>query len=491
MPVNSAHRSYAAYRKQWDRCRDAYAGSDAVKDKGVAYLPMLEGMATSAAYTTPSGAMSPYAGYVMRALFYPALARTVAGLAGIVFGKPPTVLNVPTLYQQEFADVTLSGDSLAAFGLRLTIEDLLVGRVGVLVDFPDVEQMAAGAPPVSLRPYWSIYSAENVVNWQARRVLGKLTITMVILHETVEEFADDPFTPKVAERYRVLQLVDGRYTVTLWTQDATDKTKWTPGEAKQPTRRGETLTFIPFIPVGPTGVSLELEHPPMLDLVDVNYSHYRTSADQEHGAHFTALPTPYITGHELKDGETLGVGSGTAWVLPKSDAKVGMVEFSGAGLKSLAELKEEKRQLMASLGARMLETVKKAAETAEVVRLKHAGERSALSVLADAIGQALTQAVRWHLWWSGADDAVAAKSSITMNPDAMAELTHEEVTALVATWQAGAISKKTMYHNLEWGEWTRPNVTFEQEEEDIAAEELADKTPPAVVPPPPPPPAAA
>jgi hypothetical protein len=53
----------------------------------------------------------------------------------------------------------------------------------------------------------------------------------------------------------------------------------------------------------------------------------------------------------------------------------------------------------------------------------------------------------------------------------MEQLTADEMTKLVAAWQAGAISKKTLYYNLQWGEWARPDVTFEQEQQEIENEE--------------------
>ena len=36
MPVTTQHRQYSAVSAKWKRCRDAYSGSDAVKDAGEA-----------------------------------------------------------------------------------------------------------------------------------------------------------------------------------------------------------------------------------------------------------------------------------------------------------------------------------------------------------------------------------------------------------------------------------------------------------------------
>lgn len=460
MPVYSPHRTYDAARVQWDRCRDVYAGTDAVKRQGVKYLPMLEGHVglTNSA---------PYLGYKERALFYPAMSKTVYGLAGLVFGKPATITGIPDTWLSQFDDVTLTGVSLPGYGLELCYEALITGRVGTLLDMPD------GEPSAANRPYWVTYAAENIVNWRVTRIGGKQTLTMVVLAEEKETANDkDPFIVDCVRQFRVLELIGGVYQVSLWTEGKDDKKgQFFPEEKVSiPLRRGKPLNYIPFVYLGASGIGPEIDHPPLLDLVDVNLSHYRTSADQEHGAHFTALPTPYVTGHKLEAGTTLGIGSGTAWVFENPQAQAGMVEFTGAGLKSLADIKEEKRLLMATLGARMLETQKNAQEAAQTVAMRHAGERSALSVLADALGQALSIGLRWHLYWIGVDEIEADKAKVTLNPDVMDQLTAADIQALVTTWQAGAISKKTVYHNLEWGEWTRPGVNFEQEELDIEEE---------------------
>jgi hypothetical protein len=471
MPVNTRHPDYRLTLPQWVRCRDTFAGSDAVKAKGTAYLPLLEGHGT----TNSTG----YIGYLARALFYPAVGRTTAGLAGLVFAKLPTVKGVPKAAQPSFEDVTLTGTSLGAYGMHLCIEDLVTGRVGTLIDMPD------NAPTNSPRPYWVSYTAEQIVNWRVERINGKLKPVLIVLEEQDEQTkSGDPFDIETKTQYRVLELKDSVYTVTVYTQDTNDKTKFIAGTPRIPLRRGQPLDFIPFTCLTANDVGFDITPPPLLPLVDVNLSHYRTSADHEHGAHFTALPTPYITGHKMPPGEILTIGSGNAWVLDEK-ATAGMLEFSGAGLGSLAALKEEKRQLMATLGARMLETDKNTAEAAMTVRLRHAGEASAMSVLADALGQSMTQSMRWHLWWSGMEDEQAAKASVSMNPEVMEELSSDDARALVEMWQKDAISKETLYYNLQWGEWTRPGVTFAEEEATIKKEKESDDppTPPPVPPP--------
>lgn len=495
MPVNSPNSQYARFVSQWIRCRDCYEGEDAVKAKGTTYLPMLEGMRATESIgigvdpvtLTPEQLsaikLTPYTGYVKRAMFYPATSRTVLGLIGLLFGKPPTPPTVADAITKQFSDVTLSGQSLHGFAIDMAREILTTGRVGVMVDYA-----AQPLTPFENRPYWLLYRAEDIINWATERIGGRMMLTRVVLQEFFEEpTPGDEFTPQLATRYRVLRLVGGadalQYTVQVYTENPEKRGDYVPGPVTIPLRRGAPLDFIPFQFCGASTLSPDPEHPPLVDLVDVNLSHYRTSADREHGAHFTALPTPWIKGHTLQPGETLGVGSGTAWIFPNENASAGMLEFSGAGLGELRAIMEEKRLLMATLGARMLETQKNVQEAAETVAMRHAGEGSALGIMSDKLGEALTNVVAWHLWWNGQErNTITDDTRVTLNPEMLEQLTAEEINTLVSTWQAGAISKKTLYYNLQWGEWTRPDVDFEQEQEDIDAEEPPEPEPDPALP---------
>jgi hypothetical protein len=479
----------------WSRCRDAHGGSDAIKSKGTEYLPMLEGMAatesvglgvdpaTLQATALTAVRLTPYAAYLKRAMFYPAMGRTVLGLIGLLFSKAPTPPeDIKEELKKQLNDVTLNGTSLHGFAVEVARELLITGRVGILVDYA-IEPATVNED----RPYWVLYRAEDIINWRVRRIGGRMQLTMVVLREQIEASADE-FDSTAATQFRVLRLDanpdgTGRYNQQVYRENPEKKNEYLPEPLIVPMRRGEALNFIPFQICGPTSLNVEPEHPPLVDLADVNISHFRTSADREHGAHFTALPTPWVKGHTITDGSTLGVGAGTAWVFPNENASAGMLEFSGAGLASLKDIMEEKRLLMATLGARMLETQKNTQEAAQTVAMRHAGEGSALGIMADTEGKALTNVCKWHLYWSGLElESFDEDQTITLNPELLEQLTTEDISKLVAAWQAGAISYKTLYYNLQWGEWTRPDVDADTELEDIEDEEPDEPAVPPVLP---------
>lgn len=484
--VTTEHTAYGAAKARWQRCRDAYEGGDAVRARGADYLPILDGQSAA-----------EYTAYKLRADFYGASGRTVDGLAGAVLRKEPAV-EVPEGIKPHLADVTSQGVPLEAFAKQLVEQDLCVGRAGVLVDLPE-------QPAVEARPYWVLYRAEQIINWRTDVRQGRRVLTLVVLQETVATVDPaDPFVQTEGTQYRVLTLAPATpggaevYTVTVWKKSAAptagEAEEWVADPPVSPRRRGEALTFIPFVFVGAAGITEEVSKPPLLDLVDLNLSHYRSSADLERARFFTSSPTPYICGFngagvapaspDNPEGHPVAtpvyrIGSSVAWTFQSPETKVGMLEYTGQGLSALRDALRDKQEQMAVLGARLLEAQKVDAEAAATVRLRHAGDESVLKKITIAVDQALTQALRWHVWWAGLTTP-DAQVTVGLNTDFLGvAISPELVAKLLLALQAGEISSRTFYWNLTRAELTRPGVAFETEREEIDADTV-DATPPAL-----------
>lgn len=438
MPASDLHRLYSARFNQWVRCRDAFEGTDAIKFKRTEYLPKL------------SSQKNPeYEAYLKRALWYGATGRTVHGLTGAIMRKPPSY-SVPEAIEEHLEDVTRTGTPLGPFCSNLVKEVLMVGRCGVLLDLPSEGQN--GSP----RPHWVQYDAEQIINWRTVTINGAKLVTMVVLKEETEEPVDD-FHGDLVTQYRVLRLVNGYYQVDLFRLSGKTLAQM---DSVTPVIRGKKIPYVPFVFFNSQHLEADPDKPPLLDLVDVNLSHYLTSADLEHGRHFTALPTPYVTG--LSKDTPLKIGSSTAWAIPVAEARVGMLEFTGQGLSALEKAQESKEKQMAVLGARMLEEQKLAAETSETLTIRRSGESSLLASVACTASTGLTRIVRWHAEWVGTSEANMTK--IDLNKDFFGiPMSSSDLSALVQSWQSGAMSYETFYQNLERGELTRPGITAEEE----------------------------
>jgi hypothetical protein len=203
----------------------------------------------------------------------------------------------------------------------------------------------------------------------------------------------------------------------------------------------------------------------------VNLDHYRLNADYKHGLHFTALPTAWVSGFDKA--ANLRIGSSTAWVTETPGATAGFLEFTGQGLTTFERAMDRDERLMAILGSRMLEEQKRVGETAQAIELRQSSENSVLMTLALSVSDSVSQVLRWVYWWNSTEDSPETISEdlvlLQLNTDFSAKgLGSDELTAIVAAWQAGAISQATMFDLFRRGEVLPPGRS-DAEESRLAA----------------------
>ncbi len=423
--IESRHPQYKSLVQQWKRCRNCYQGEDAVKAQGTDYLPKLSRQSDDS-----------YFAYRQRASFFNAVKRTVDGLTGAVMRLNPVIENGNDEWTK---DITGTGVHLNDFVFYLLSEQILMGRQGILVDHNGD------------RPYLTGYTTEQIPNWMDDRIILK--------EEYRKTNPDNFYASEYETQYRELLKEDGKYLVRIWKKNAEQVYK--VAEEILPSQRGKTLSSIPFIGLSVDGINLKPEVPPMLGLADMNLSHYRTSADLEHGRHFTALPTPYVTGVDAES--ELSIGAESAWVLPDPSSRAGYLEFSGQGLRALETAMDQKRSMMASLGAQLLEGQKAGVEASETLRLRQNSEMSALMKAVKTVESGLNHAFEYMTEWEGGNQI-----SVSINTDfSDTKIDPQVMTALMQAWQSGAISHETFLWNLKRGEILPSGVEIEDERDRI------------------------
>ncbi len=449
MSVKTQHADYARMLPLWTRCEDVSCGQDAVHAAKELYLPKLKDQSND-----------DYASYVKRATFYNATWRTIAGMLGMLFRKP-LIIDVPAAIEQFLEDISMDGSPLQVFAQEVAEECLEKGRCGLLVDFPQANiqgATVADAQKLGLRPSIQLYEAQTIINWRTSRINNQSVISMVVLTEDSITLKDE-FTEVKTTHYRVLDLLDGKYRVRIF--EVSDAGLDVLLDDKFPLMNNKPMDFIPFVFMSTDDLTPDVDDPPLIDLVNMNLAHYRTTADYEHGCHFTGLPTAVVSGYSADKGEKLYIGSQSAWVFPDPSAKATYLEFTGQGLTSLENNLTRKEAQMAILGARMLEVQKRGVETADTASIHRKGEESILSSIAQVISMGMTRALGWFAQWAGADANVKFEINRDFYP---VEMTPQELTALIAAWQSGGISKQVLFDNLKQGEVIDSEVTFEEEE---------------------------
>lgn len=458
--VDTRHKDYEKYQPKWKRCRDVIDGQDAVHAAGTKYLPRLTDQEDS-----------DYNAYKTRAGFYNATWRTVSGLLGMMFRKPPAT-DLPGVVESYSDDIDMAGTSLETLARDVALEVLSPGRIGLLVDHPQVDGVqpitVAAAQALGLRPMLKTYRAECIINWKYERVNNHWRLVRVVLEETVEE-PDGEFEVEHVMQWRVLDLEGaGFYRQRVFRKAEKEKDAFEQiGDDIYPMMGSRNLTELPFFIIGTDGVDSDVDEPPLIDLVDLNLSHYRTNADYEHGCHFTGLPTLFLsgfTGDDEGNAPVFRIGSQTAIVADHPEADGKFIEFTGQGLTSLKENLDRKEAQMAVLGARMIAEEKRVAETATTAAIHRTGENSVLAAIAMAVSEALERALSVFAQWAGASGEVVYQLNRDYNP---AMLDAATLTALLKAVQLGQMSEPELFDLMQRADIIDAEVTFEEHQEQV------------------------
>lgn len=452
------HKQYAKLLPIWEKCRVTVEGDDSLKA-----WARLSAVAPRLSNQTDT----EYKAMVGRATLFNASGRTVDGLLGMVTRKPLDLSKMPAALKPILDDMTLALDSkldIDDLADRALYEDLVIGRVGYLVDRPNINTSGMTQAQVSalnLRPYVAQYNAESIIDWRFDRVNNTAQLVMVRLTECVEEWVSD-IERKEVEQERRLLLEDGKYVQRIYREDSKGNL-FQVGDDIVPLMNNRPISYIPFI------CDFDTTRPPILDLVNTNLSHFRTDVDLEHGAHFTAIPTPMFAGFEFDENAPFHLGASGGHSATNPDAKAWFLEFEGKGLDTLKEMKDDKKQQMAVLGARFLEAEKAQAEATDTLRIRKSGETSVLVSVAQRRSRALTRMLEIIRDWMG----IAGDVTVELNTDySDASLTPEQMTALFGMLQGGAISQQTFFYNMKYGEMYEPDLTFEEEQGRIESQGL-------------------
>ena len=424
------HPDYTYWARHWSKIRDTEMGSHEVKHHGETYLPRPQGM-TDQEYTA----------YKRRATFYNLVSRTLNALYGKMFMRNPKVNGVDARLRELIQNISKEGTSLHLTAKRTAKEVIGMGRYGILVD----------ADPNGGDPYLAGYRAEDILDWEAESVNGRYTLTRVLLKEAVVDKRANVFSPySYIITYRNLVLEDGVYRQEVYRVDSTKMpdVDQAPDEVIYPTIRGFTLDYIPFVIFGPLSNTWDVQKPPILDIVELNISHYVSYAELEHGRFYTAMPVYYTVN---KNSETKGgyyVGPSVVWEVEETP---GILEYQGHGLRFLESALETKEQQIAAIGGRLMPGTSRAlSESDNSLKMKEANENTLLLNTSDTIDDGFTKLLRWIADWINVPQQRIQAISFEVNRDYLLnEIGAREIRAIHQMYQDGAIPLDVFFYYLQ------------------------------------------
>ena len=454
--VTFQRQDYRTAVPSWDLVDDVVGGERSIKAKGDVYLPRPNPMDKSEQNRVR------YDQYKLRSVFYNATGRTLQGLIGAAYRKPPEIM-LPSGMDYLLEDVDGHSVGLVQQSQNLLSQVLKKGRAGLFVDFPPVEGPVSRADLTQVRATISAVEAKQVINWRTERVGSRDMLTMVVIHETIMEPTVDGFGVEEVEQYRALRLIEGVYTVEVY---RVHEGAWSAKETYTPRAgTGGTWSFIPFTFVGAQNNDPAIDMAPMYDLSVLNVAHYRNSADYEDSAYFIGQAQPWISGldeHWRDHIEETGlyIGSRSPMLLPV-DGKFGITQAEPTTL--VKEAMDQKEAQMVALGARLV-TRGQAVKTATEAQGEIEAEHSVLSLVIDNLNEAYTQAVEW----AGEFMRVSGEVEIAINKEFSEHtIDAQRLTALVGAWQSGALPNADLWTELRRGGLIDPEKTDEEIQEEI------------------------
>ncbi len=397
MAINSKHPLYNYFLDDWELCRDSYKGERAIKEKGVKYLPATSGQQADGMQNAEAIGMKAYTAYKTRAVYHEYPREAVEKAIGVMWQKPP-VIKLPKVLEPLLDKATTKNESLFQLLRRMNEEQLMTGRLGLLLDLPNTPTLA------NTVPYIAMYYAENIINWDAgtREEVATEVLNLVVLDETAYERNKD-FDWELVYKYRTLVLgeADKNETAGSYKYAVFEGSEATFNEAllQAPVVRGKGLDKIPFVFVNSKDMISEPDTSPLLGLCKLSLAIYRGEADYRQSLFMQGQDTLVVTGSTE---ESFRVGSNATIVLPnQGDAKY--IGVSSQGLPEQRQALENDKAIAANKAGNLIDTRSREKEGGDAMRMRVAAQTATYTQIALTAAEALEYILKIAAEWVGAN----------------------------------------------------------------------------------------
>ncbi len=474
MGIDSVHPLYEKQSGNWTKLRDVAEGEDHIKSKGIEYLPATRSMNLDGMGLGEKGALA-YEAYVTRAVFPEIFSETVRTNLGVLNSAPPKI-ELPKQLESLRERATLRGETIFQLMRRIYLEQLILGRVGLLLDVaPEVN------PTV---PLIALYNGDDITNWDDGdwSNLNPESLRMVVLRECGFETNPDGYSRKEIVRYRKLSLESpGAYSdgedveagevvdvnaadyvevggatndavlivrdsmEPVYTSQLLEKDETVVGRVSQPSIRGLTLKRIPFVFVNAADIRSEPSDPPLRTQANRVLGIYRGEADYRQALFMQGQDTFVVLGGD--ETREYRIGANAAIVLPTNgDAK--FVGVSSSGIPHMKEaLDADYSRANASVSS-LYDDALRERESGVALRIRTAGKTANLNDIALTAAGALQEILRAAAEWVGADpEEVVVTPNLKFIDDTMPSA---ELLGLITAKEAGApLSIQTIHENMQ------------------------------------------
>jgi hypothetical protein len=435
-----------AMMPDWGVMAAVTRGTNYIRDLSETYLPQ-----------EPREDEDAYRTRVDRSVLSPYTSRLIETAAGAILRKPIQIEGDP--YWQELAnDIDGLGSNINEYARRALVSSLTYGHSAILVDYP----AAAGARNLAeeraqgRRPYFVHVDAPQIWGW--RKETGTNRLLQVRIHDYDVRPLND-FGEEQIEQMRVIY--PGKYDLYTLGQEVVEFTA----------TGGYSLDEIPLVPIYSNRRGLLISLPPLLDIANLNITHYQRQADLIHALHIAAMPTLVLEGWDDTTGSsTMGVNYAIAM---QPGNKAYYVQADATSFDAQMNELESLASQMSTLGVTKLFGQKFVAESAEAKRIDQAQSNSVLSILSQELESCLNQAFAFAARYVGMEPP-----TIVVDRDFdYYRLIGQDVSVLAQLNEMGKISDTMLLEILRRGEILPDTIDVEGEVAAAAADKASTDQP--------------
>jgi hypothetical protein len=404
MSIQTEHPDYQDRLPDWQIMRDTVGGARRVKKKLFTYLPATSGMVADGAKKAQEPGWSAYQAYLSRAVFPNAVDDAVKVLVGAMHRKPAKI-EVPDAMKEMLDVATRERDTMENLLRKINEEQLLTGRIGLLVDVMPGRDV----------PHFVPYVAESITNWDEvspdafavnelqMLVLKEIIIERVAIFEwmTVTRYRACLVSPDYANGEPVTDPMYQTFTEDFGQSDQNVVTT----DPIIPKFKGNPLKQIPFVCIGSNDLTMTPDEIPLLGLADYALVVYRGEADFRSTLFMLGQDTlvtigedPGEDGDEKATSTRIGVGAKISLPL-QGDAK--FIGVSSEGLPEQRRALVDDHTKLREMGSRLLEPRSGQAESGEALKVRVAAQTSTLLQLAITAAAGLEKALKIAAEWMG------------------------------------------------------------------------------------------
>jgi hypothetical protein len=451
------HNKYLLSQYKWQLIRDSLEGEVAIKAKNELYLPMPSAMLMAGASASSTQntygirtpdyhTNAPYSAYKSRARFPEYTDATLRGIIGLILRNPSAYESIPGNIEKA---ATKDNQSLADLEIHLASEVMSLGRIGLLVDIDENTNSPKLVP----------YATETIINWRTKGNEENIEITSLLLEDTsdiTDFWASDP-----GIRKHLLLIINdnGYYEVGHYENGRLV-------DSRIPEIFGKKLTKIPFVAIGTTDLTPDIDSAPLWPLANLSKNIYQCTADLRNAQFMSCNPMLTISGI-TKEQVPTAIGSSVALILEEYTSKAYYPKTDTSALDHVRMYIRDLQSEAVRMGANLLGTESTQAESGEAIRLRQSMSAATVASVVATVGKGLARALQFVADWIGASEQPVIKVNTEFSSF---QMTANEQIALVQTWQAGVMSTETALENFRRAGMLQDGETPEDEIKRIQAD---------------------